>query len=87
MKIAPFIIVKYAFDPPISDEAFDEVFDKTNRCLDLALDRKRRICVFEAKDAEAVRQAYRMAGTKFERVWSAEQISNDEESEDAEAGG
>ncbi len=45
----------------------------------MALDKRRRICVFEAKDAEAVRQAYRMSGVKFERVWSAEQIRSDDE--------
>ena len=44
-----------------------------------SLDRRRRICVFDAKDAEAVRQAYRMSGVKFDRVWSAEQITDDDE--------
>jgi len=83
----PLIIVEYAFDPPITDEAWDELADRIGPCLDqrhatwvtsyLALDRKRRICVFEAKDAEAVRQAYRMSNVTFERAWTAEQIRDD----------
>lgn len=35
-------------------------------------DRKRMICVYEAPDAEAVRQANRIAGVPFERVWTAD---------------
>ncbi len=85
----PLVIVESAFDPPISQEEFDAMAEKTAECLDerqatwvtsyMALDRRRRICVFEAKDAESVRQAYRTSGTKFERIWSAEQILDDEE--------
>jgi hypothetical protein len=44
----------------------------------MSLDRKRRICVFEAPDADAVRISYRSAGVKFERVWAAEQIADEE---------
>ncbi len=83
----PLIIVEYTFDPPITDEAWDELADRVGPCLDarhatwvtsyLSLDRSRRICVFEAKDAEAVRQAYRLSNVKFERVWTAEQIQDD----------
>jgi hypothetical protein len=48
----------------------------------MATDRRRRVCVFEARDAESVRQAYRLSGVKFDRVWAAEQILDDEEDED-----
>jgi hypothetical protein len=44
----------------------------------VALDRKRRICIFDAPDAEAVRESYRSAGVRFERVWSAEEITEDD---------
>ncbi len=82
------IIVESVFDPPITEEEFDAMAGKVAPCLDerhatwvtsyFAVDRRRRVCVFEAKDAEAVRQAYRMSGVKFERVWAAEQIKDDE---------
>jgi predicted RNA-binding protein with PIN domain len=85
----PLVIVETAFDPPITQEEFDALAEKTADCLDeraarwvtsyMSLDRRRRVCVFDAKDAESVRQAYRMAGTKFERVWAAEQILDDDE--------
>jgi hypothetical protein len=84
----PLILVEYSFDPPITDEAWDASADRLQPCLDqrhatwvtsyLSLDRRRRVCVFEAKDAEAVRQAYRSASVKFERAWTAEQITADD---------
>ncbi len=84
----PLVIVETAFDPPVTEEEFDAIAARTAPCLDereatwvtsyMSLDRRRRICVFEAKDAESVRQAYRMSSTKFERVWSAEQITDEE---------
>jgi hypothetical protein len=84
------IILESSFDPPLTEEQFyEQIADKLNACLDaraarwitsyMASDGRRRICVFEAKDAEAIRQAYRLTGLKFDRVWSAEQIVDDEE--------
>jgi hypothetical protein len=40
---------------------------------------RRRVCVFDAKDAEAVREAFRFSGVKFDRIWAAEQVLDDEE--------
>ncbi len=87
----PLIILESVFDPPITDDEFDALADRLNPCLDarharwvtsyLALDRRRRICVFEARDAEGVREAYRLAGVKFERAWPAEQILDDDDDE------
>jgi len=84
----PLIILESVYDPPITQEEFDALAEKVSPCLDerhatwvtsyFAVDRKRRICVFEARDAEAVRQAYRMSGVKFERAWVAEQVTDDE---------
>jgi hypothetical protein len=45
----------------------------------MSLDRRRRICVFDAPDADSVRVSFRSAGVKFERVWAAEEILDDEE--------
>jgi hypothetical protein len=84
----PFIILESVFDPPITDDEFDTLAEKVAPCLDerharwvtsyMAVDRRRRICVFEARDADSVREAYRMSGVKFERAWLAEQITDDE---------
>jgi hypothetical protein len=88
----PLIILESVWDKAITEEEFDAAADKLIPCLEerharwvtsyMSLDRKRRICVFEARDAESVREAYRLQGVKFERAWPAEQILDDEE-EDA----
>jgi hypothetical protein len=44
-----------------------------------ATDRRRRVCVFAARDAESVGQAYRLSGVKFDRVWAADQIEDDDD--------
>ena len=85
------IIIETSWEQPISDQEFDAEAERVIPCLDereatwitsyMATDRRRRICVFEARDAESVRQAYRLSGVKFERVWAAEQIKDDEEDE------
>jgi hypothetical protein len=85
----PLIILESVWDKPITEEEFEAAADKITPCLEerharwvtsyMSLDRKRRICVFEARDAEAVREAYRLQGVKFERAWAAEQILDDEE--------
>jgi hypothetical protein len=82
----PLIILESEFDPPISDDEFDALAEKVAPCLEerhatwvtsyMAMDRRRRICVFEARDAEAVRQAYRLSGVSFTRAWTAEQIGD-----------
>jgi hypothetical protein len=84
----PLIMLESVFDPPISEAEFDAAAAKVAPCLDerqarwvtsyMSLDRRRRICVFEARDAEAVREAYRMVGVKFERAWAAEQITDED---------
>jgi hypothetical protein len=84
------IIIESSFDPPLTEDEFiEQIADKVNPCLDerqarwitsyMATDGRRRLCVFEAKDAEAIRQAYRLSGLKFDRVWAANQILADEE--------
>jgi hypothetical protein len=85
----PLIILETAWDKPISEEEFDAAAERVMTCLEerharwvtsyMSLDRKRRICVFEARDAEAVREAYRLQGVKFERAWAAEQILDDDD--------
>jgi hypothetical protein len=84
----PHVIVEYSFDPPITEEEFDRMAEQLDPCLEgrdvqwvqsfLSLDRKRRICIFEAPDAEAVREAYRSAKVGFERAWAAEAIADED---------
>jgi hypothetical protein len=84
----PHVIVEYAFDPPATEEEFDRMATQLDPCLEargarwlqsfLALDRRNRICVFDAPDAEAVRQAYRTAKVGFVRAWAAEAITEDD---------
>jgi len=76
------LVVEHSFDPPLSDEVYDAMSRRIDPCLGahgvrwvrslLSGDRRRMICTFEAADAEAVRTAYRSAGEKFDRVWTAE---------------
>ena len=84
----PHIIVEYAFDPPMTEEQFDAMAEQLDPCLQargvewkqsfVAQDRRRRICIFEAADAESVRAAYRSAGVGFERAWAADAITEDD---------
>lgn len=83
----PRMIVETAYEHPITDEQFDAKASKLEPCLEghgvrwlrsyMSLDWKRRVCVFEAPDADAVRSSYRSAGVSFERVWPAEEILDD----------
>jgi hypothetical protein len=76
------IIVEYTFARPISDEELGKSAKKLDSCLEirngawvrssLSEDRKRMICEFDAPDAESVREALRVSGQDFERVWPAQ---------------
>jgi hypothetical protein len=86
----PHMIVETVYDPPATEEQLDAKASRLEPCLSghgvrwvrsyMSLDRKRRVCVFEAPDADAVRASYRSAGVQFERVWPAEEILDDEDS-------
>jgi hypothetical protein len=85
------MIVETVFDPPASEEELDANAMKLAPCFEgrdvtwvmsyMSLDRRRRICVFDAPDAEAVRSSYRSAGVQFERVWPAEEIVDEDEAD------
>jgi len=84
----PHMIVETVYDPPATEEEIDAKASKLEPCLEghgvrwvrsyMSLDRRRRVCIFEAADAESVRASYRSAGVKFERVWPADEINDDE---------
>lgn len=76
------VILERSYDPPLTEELFQELSARLMPCLDragvrwvrshLSLDRRRLICHFEATDAGMVRDALRQARVVHERVWSAE---------------
>jgi len=78
----PYLIVEYEYDPPLTDELLNELSANLNPCLEvrgirrlrtfLSSDRRRGFCEFVAPDAESVREAYRSARVKYERVWTAD---------------
>jgi hypothetical protein len=75
------VVVEQVFEEPISDEKLAGFAQRLDGCLELregawvrsyvAADRKRVTCEFVAPDCESVREAFRSAGVKFERAWSA----------------
>jgi hypothetical protein len=77
-----FLILETDFDPPLSQDAHNQDARTLDPCLEaggvtwlrswLSSDRKRMICEFEAADADAVRTAFRSAGVRFTRVWTAD---------------
>ena len=76
------LIVEQTFDAALTDEAHARLGERLDTCLQahgarwvrsyLSTDRLRMVCVFEAADAESVRQSYRSAGVRFDRAWTAE---------------
>ena len=75
------IIVETTYDKPPSDADLTAGGVKLAPCLEkpdgrwirsyLSTDRRRRICEFEAPDAESVREAFAAAGIACDVVWTA----------------
>jgi hypothetical protein len=80
----PIFIVERLFSPPVTEAQFTASGEKLHPCIDerdvtaissfFSPDGSRAICVFEAADAERVREANRSAGAPFERVWQAKKF-------------
>src|SRR5437773_12358928 len=76
------VIIEQVFDTAISDDEYGKLSKRVDPCLEahdaawrrsyISNDRRRVTCEFEAADAEAVRQSFRLADVKFERAWVAE---------------
>jgi hypothetical protein len=74
-------VCERAFATPLTPEAFAAGGEKLGPCLavreikwvasHLAADGARSVCLFDAENAELVREANRSAGMPFERVWQA----------------
>jgi hypothetical protein len=80
------VILEHRFDNrPFDIERFHAAKVRTEPCLALhgarhlmsyvTPDGRRMICVFEAPDCEAVRQAARQLGFRYDAVWSATVVS------------
>ncbi len=78
------VVVEYEPPPEAEAEALARAID---RCLELrgarwmrsylSIDGRRAVCEFEAPDAESVREAFRMAGQRFDRAWVAKRYARE----------
>lgn len=76
------VVVEVNWPEPLSLEELLDEDNETMRCLGerggrwirshISLDRRRTVCVFEAPDAESVREAYRRGGVEHFTIWSAD---------------
>lgn len=76
------VMVEQVFTEPLTDERYAAFAKKLDGCLEVrrgmwrrssvSTDKLRMVCEFEAPDAEAVRDALRMSGSTYERVWTAD---------------
>ena len=74
-------MVEQVFSEPFTDEQYAEFAKRVDPCIEvrqgawrrsaMAVDRLRVVCEFEAPDAESVREAYRLSGVPYERIWTA----------------
>ena len=73
------VLVERSFDAPVELKAVQAIEDAGAWCLEtrdvrfirtyFAADHKRMVCLYEAPDAESVRQAQREAGVPFDDAW------------------
>jgi hypothetical protein len=79
------LVVEYRHDPPLTDEELQKRGQRLGPCLEahgvrwvstyLSTDRRRQVCLYDAADAEAVRESFRSAAIDFEWVWVADRFS------------
>jgi hypothetical protein len=77
-----YILVETRTEQPITLTQLGDEGERVFPCLTarnaqwhyslLAQDRHRMVCIFDAPDAESVRQAYRTAQINFHRIWAAD---------------
>jgi hypothetical protein len=78
------VMVERYFEQPADIEALQKLEDDKSRCLEsrnvtfvrtlLPKDRLSMFCLYNAADAESVRQAQMYAGMPFEQVWPCQYI-------------
>ena len=74
------VLVTRSFEDPVELQDIQAIEDAGAWCLEtrdvrfirtyFSADRKRMVCLYEAPDAESVRQAQREAGVPFDDAWS-----------------
>lgn len=74
------VLVERSFEDSVELQDIQDIEDAGAWCLEsrnvrfirtyFATDRKRMICLYEAPDAESVRQAQREAGVPFDQAWA-----------------
>ena len=79
------ILVEREFEEPVTFAEVQALEQASGDCFTLrsieflhsyfSADRTRMICVYEAADAESVREANRLAELPFSQVWSATKIT------------
>lgn len=79
------IVIERTFDAALTDADLEQMMQHAGPCLDerhatwirsyLSASRQRMICLFEAPDIEAVRQAFRMADLPFESAWRGDVLA------------
>jgi hypothetical protein len=79
------VLVARRFDEPTTVEAMQAIEDAGAWCLEqrrvtflrtfFSTDCRRMLCLYQAPDAESVRQAQREAGMPVERVWACRTFS------------
>jgi len=75
------VVVERWFRKPMPLDEIEAIDDRSAASLEMygvhllrsfiSNDRSRMVCLYEAKDADSVRQAQRRAGLPFEAVWVA----------------
>jgi len=78
------VVVERRWDEPVALEDIQAIEDKGAHCLEMrnvefmrtffSLDRRRMLCLYEAPDAESVREAQREAGMPVETVWTFQRL-------------
>ncbi|HVW24124.1 MAG TPA: nickel-binding protein [Polyangiaceae bacterium] len=76
------VVAEYRYAEPLTAEQYARDAPRLADCLEVrearlvatyvSRDGTRRISVFDAADAESVRNAHRSANVRFESIWSAE---------------
>lgn len=81
------VVVTRRFDAPVTLDEIQAIEDAGAQCLEMrrvtfmrtffSLDRLRMLCLYEAPDAELVREAQREADMPVDKVWSYQRLDRD----------
>lgn len=79
------VVVERSFEQPVTFESLQELEARFSWCLEqkqvtalgsyVSGDGRRMICIYQARDAESVREVNRTSGVPFDRVWTARHVT------------